>query len=103
VPTPKTKASLNASLYTAAGGEFAGNREESPFFVNAHHSLKNKEHEGNKRQEMASCVNRPNYRTGWRGIQHIFRNPLQDKELRKIQKTLAQNAAHFAKVPSKLL
>ena len=53
-PTHENRASLNASLYAAAEGEFGGNGEESPFFAHTHHALENKEHEGNLRQEVVS-------------------------------------------------
>ena len=67
-PPPHEIPSLNPSLNTAARGGIRGNGVESPFYANSHDTLENKVHEGNKRQEMESCVNRPNYRTGWRGI-----------------------------------
>ena len=66
--SPPAKASLNASLNTAARGGIRGNGMELPFYANSHDTLENKVQEGSKRQEMESCVNRPNYRTGWRGI-----------------------------------
>ena len=66
-PTPPSKASLSASLYTAARGEFKVHRVESPLSPDVPHALENKEHEGNKRQEMESCVNRPNSQSGGHG------------------------------------
>ena len=66
-PTSKTKASLNASLYTAVEGEFGCNREESPTSTNVQHALENKEQEGSKRQEVVSCVNYQNDNNGGGG------------------------------------
>ena len=57
---PKAKASLKASLYTAAGAKMVRHGREtdrasiSPF---SHHVLENKEHEGGKVQEVVSRVN----------------------------------------------
>jgi len=64
---PKTKASLKASLYTAVRGGIGGNGAETPSCTNVQHALENKEHEGNKRQEMVSCVNAPNSQSGGHG------------------------------------
>ena len=97
IPTSK------ASLYRAVRGEIGGNRAETPSYTNSTHVLENKEHEGNKRHSEEHDVNCPNSIHGWRGIRQGSRNPLQDKGLRKIEKSLAQKAAHFGKVVSKLL
>ena len=61
------KASLNASLYTAIQGGTEGHGAESPSCTNLRHVLKNKAHEGNKRQEIASYAKCPDYPIGGGG------------------------------------
>ena len=74
-PTSTTKASLNASLYTAVSGGIWGTGAESPFSTDSQHALENKAHEGKNRQETASCASSLNYRSGGQGIRTLNRSP----------------------------
>ena len=60
VPNPSEGVAPKPAPHGAKRGGIRGNEVESPFLANAYNTLENKAHEGSKRQEMESCVNRPN-------------------------------------------
>ena len=87
VSTPPTKASLNASLYTAVQGELGRNREETPPCSDSTQPFEITALNGKKRQRKAHDANLPNCHSGWRGIRTHGTFPhagFQDRSLRPL-------------------
>jgi len=74
-PIPQTRASLNASLYTAVEGGIRDNGAESPMMPDSIHALENKVHDGKNRQEVVHSVNHLNSHSGGHGSR--TRNPFR--------------------------